>query len=119
MEENLNKENFWNELQIKYPDAMKIFCDWIDQYKNKVDWQKLFARRTFKISEEETSAEYENRISKFHEIPLAMQIGIWIEYVVERGGCNWTIENMFEINWREEIANFIMAEQINIIDYEL
>jgi hypothetical protein len=41
--ENLTKENFWNALTEKYPEQMKQFCAWIDEYKNRVNWDSLFS----------------------------------------------------------------------------
>lgn len=40
--ENLNKENFWDELYKKYPKGMKVFCDWIDEYKKQNNWDEFF-----------------------------------------------------------------------------
>lgn len=65
--QNLNKENFWNALEQKYPVAMQRFKEWIDAYKNEVDWSELFA-------------EYE---VKLHDIPIEMQLGILLRFVAE------------------------------------
>lgn len=71
--ENLNKENFWNEMYQKYPLAMKDFCSWIDEYKKRNDWNDLFHNK---------AASYDAKHSvKFHDIPIAMQMGIWREYL--------------------------------------
>lgn len=31
----LTKENCFNELQRMWPNAMKEFCDWVDEYKKR------------------------------------------------------------------------------------
>lgn len=70
---NLNKENFFNALMESNPKATKEFCDWIDKYKETVNWQHLFAtgpRRDF----------------KFHHLPFDMQIGILLRYIEEKEG---------------------------------
>ena len=64
--ENLNKENFWNELKENYPDAFEHFLAWIDEYKKLVEWDKLFAEGV-----------------KFHDVPLEIQAGILARYGTE------------------------------------
>jgi hypothetical protein len=73
--ENLNKENFWNALKLKYPEAVDNFCKWIDEYKKRedIDWYYLFG------NDKRDSMEH----IKFHDIPLEMQIGILLLYVKE------------------------------------
>lgn len=72
IESTLTKENFFNEVKEQYPNAMKHFLDWIDEYKKAVDWESLFGS------------------IKFHSIPYAMQYGIWIEY------CRQSLSDFFE-----------------------
>lgn len=80
--ENLNKENFWNEMFEKYPLSVTEFCIWIDGYKKRVEWDKLF-NGGIVVS---LSVGAETKAPKFHEIPLEMQFGIWMRYVVEAAG---------------------------------
>lgn len=61
---NLNKENFWDSCKKEFPAAMKDFCNWIDDYKKQNDWGNLIGKKV-----------------KFHDLPLAMQMGIWNEYL--------------------------------------
>lgn len=61
--DNLNKQEFWDQLNKDYPQAMKHFCNWIDWYKAANDWAFMFGTEV-----------------KYHTIPLAMQIGIFICY---------------------------------------
>jgi len=72
---NLDKENFWNRLQELYPLGMKVFCDWVDEYKRKNNWNDLFGNG--KITQRK---HYWSDV-KYHHIPLAFQIGMWIEFV--------------------------------------
>lgn len=75
--ETLTKENFWDEMSQKYPKAMKHFGEWIDQYKSEHDWDELF--RGNKVFGEHTY--YRSKPSpKYHELPIAMQFGIFIEW---------------------------------------
>lgn len=71
--DKLTKENFWNDLYAKHPDQMNKFCKWIDEYKERIDWRKLF------FTPHATHA----RDIKYHDLPIAMQIGIFLQYVAE------------------------------------
>ncbi len=94
--ENLNKENFWNEMYSKYPNAMKDFCTWIDLYKKGTQWDKLFS----------TSAYYHKSSPKFHDLPLAIQMGIWNEYL-----------DAYDIKrCKKEIENFLYATEEGMIE---
>lgn len=70
--ERLTKENFWNDLHDKHPEQMNKFCKWIDEYKERELWNILFARHTSGL-----------QAPKYHELPIAMQIGIFLQYVSE------------------------------------
>lgn len=72
--ENLNKENFWNALHEKCPDAMEHFMKWIDDYKKEIGWDGLFASGW---------ANPLNYHIKFHDIPFEMQNGIIARYELE------------------------------------
>lgn len=77
---SLTKENFWNELHEKYPKSVQQFCDWIDKYKKKVDWNKLF-----NSDSDWQDANGKNAPApKFHDLPIAMQIGILLQYMSEK-----------------------------------
>lgn len=71
---NLNKENFWNELHAKYPDAVDLFCKWIDKYKVEVGWDELF---------NQAGMPNEDKPVKFHDIPFEMQNGIIARFDIE------------------------------------
>lgn len=75
--DNLNKENFFNELMEKYPAATKDFCNWIDKYKDQNFWDRLFGNNY--------RDDHSNWI-KFHHIPMEMQIGIIFKYFSENVG---------------------------------
>ena len=82
----LSKEKFWNEIEQKYSAQFNHFAAWIDEYKKKVDWEKLF---NGDIGYEDTRRNgFGHTITvapKFHQLPDAMQIGIFIQYVIESG----------------------------------
>lgn len=68
--ENLTKENFFNEMKQKYPKAMDHFCVWIDQYKIRIGWANIFHGHMFQTP-------------KYHDLPIAWQIGIFFQYMME------------------------------------
>ena len=85
----LTKENFFDEMMTKYPKAMKKFCDWIDEYKKEVGWDGLFNAGYCKCLSEPIRW-VDSVVPKFHNIPYAMQYGIWIEY------CKQELSKYFE-----------------------
>lgn len=119
MKETLTKENFWDEMEQKYPKAMTHFKQWIDQYKSEHDWDKLFSTGFFKFSEEKTTTVVGElaqslivaQAPKYHELPIAMQFGIFTEYMLSAPeGCygiptvlsvgrGWLEDVKFNIDW--------------------
>jgi hypothetical protein len=79
----LTKENFWNDAFKRWPDQVAAFCKWIDEYKVRVDWKRLFAVRTYTNYDDGTRCEMELRQPKYHDLPIAMQIGIFIQFTFE------------------------------------
>lgn len=78
MKETLTKENFWNEMKQKYPKAMDHFKKWINQYKFEHDWDDLFNGGW---EREAYGGIDRTEAPKYHELPIAMQFGIFLEYV--------------------------------------
>src|SRR5687768_11595223 len=81
--QNLNKENFFNEIGKKYPQALAHFNQWIDEYKKEVGWDELFGN----VYRPDHSDEI-----KFHDLPYDMQNGIFARFDLEKFhgklGCN-------------------------------
>jgi hypothetical protein len=63
----MNKK-FWNALFESYPQAVQEFYDFIDQYKIDNKWEELFRKGI-----------------KFHDIPIELQLGVWISFLNEQG----------------------------------
>lgn len=76
---SLSKANFWNDLTEKYPEEMKHFCIWIDEYKKRVDWNTLFNSNSNWQNCDGKNAP----APKYHDLPIAMQVGIIIQYFIE------------------------------------
>lgn len=73
VDEPLTKENFWDTISKKYPEASKMFYDWIDKYKKSSNWNSLFAF--------EGMGTFFVKSVKFHDLPHAMQMGIWFAFL--------------------------------------
>jgi aromatic ring-opening dioxygenase catalytic subunit (LigB family) len=74
--EKLTKEDFWNSLKDSCPSEMEKFCQWIDDYKKRVDWKKLFNYGSPHYS----AMGHHN--PKYHDLPVAMQKGILLDYIL-------------------------------------
>jgi hypothetical protein len=89
----LTKETFWNEMMTTFPKSMKVFCKWIDEYKESVDWERLFGGNFSRLKPKNNITV--GRITpKFHDIPYEMQQGIWIHFIREKKDeffeqCEW------------------------------
>lgn len=77
--ENLTKENFWNEMEEKYSLAMEKFHKWINEYKKENNWDKLF-------NTTELPSDYMVEAPKFHDLPFAIQMGIFMQFQIELDG---------------------------------
>lgn len=102
----LTKENFWNDTMVSYPKATKLFCDWIDEYKKAVGWGNLFNKHYNTGNDNGW-----NLLPKFHDIPYAMQQGIWIAFVED------TISKFFE--QPEYSYSFDLEDDIKTVFFEL
>jgi hypothetical protein len=105
----LTLENFWNEMKLKYPNAVKDWCDWVDDYKKKVDWNGLFHDGKFT---ENTGIPV---TTKVHELPIALQVGLFIQY---RFDCRFH-PGLFEINsdWKEQFRRFFHVREAIITNH--
>ncbi len=88
--ENMNRK-FWIELAKKYPLGFKVFDNWLIKYQLEHDWYHMFR------------VKGDGKTIPFDELPLGMQIGIYIEFVTERGGCSWEVD-LYEMDWKEDMT---------------
>lgn len=80
MDYYLTKHDFWDEIELKYPKAIARFKEWINKYKSELNWDDLFNAGfevDFPTDIPATTAP------KYHELPVAMQFGIFMEYFKE------------------------------------
>lgn len=64
---NLNKPNFFQPLAEKYPEAIEKFCQWVDRFKERNNWDILFGGGVVTGP-------------KFHDLPYEMQYGILLSF---------------------------------------
>jgi hypothetical protein len=108
LEPTLTKENLWNEMMEKYPKATKAFCEWIDEYKKAVNWDGLFRQSNSR----DEKGDIVGGTKKYHELPYAMQYGIWIEF------CRQNIGKYFE--QPEHPSQFVdLAEDVKTLFSEI
>lgn len=93
LQPGLTKEGFWNGMMDKYPNATKEFCDWIDKYKEEVFWNTLFNGG---ISESQGHGEpiITSVAPKYHDLPYAMQLGIFLTYMNRFEDADDTIQEL-------------------------
>ena len=71
IEESLTKENFWNEIEQKYPNAFKVFSDWITEYFTSLEHDIFYY-------DKEDNDYYS---ITFRYLPHAMQHGICLAFI--------------------------------------
>lgn len=73
--ESLTRENFWNNIAEKYPDAMENFSEFLQVYKLSINWDSLFGDGL-----------------DFYQLPYEMQTGIIDKFIVMLGASGNKIE---------------------------
>ena len=73
MRKQLTKAGFWEPLKEECPRGMKLFVEFIDKYKAENDWDTLFGPFIY------------GEAPKYHDLPTAMQFGIFTEFVEGTG----------------------------------
>lgn len=82
----LTKENFFDDIEIRYPKAMAQFKTWLDQYKADNHWKELFneqkiATGSYQSQDGHLESDYKWLLApKFHELPAALQLGIFLQF---------------------------------------
>lgn len=82
----MNQRVFWYALSTQHPLQMHDFRNWIDEYKRRVHWPQLFNTGDMMNYGRMVGDNISQHNPKFHDLPQAMQIGIFIQYTVENGG---------------------------------
>jgi hypothetical protein len=101
--------DYFRVLKDKYPLGMQVFLDWIDEYKKAINWKSLF--NAGHSTQPGLSNSKQTVAPKYHELPGAMQVGIFIEFMKQRGGCEYEVD-LFVYSLREEFEN--MAKMLQL-----
>lgn len=109
---DFTKEGFWNPLSEKYPNSMKLFFNWIDNYKEENNWGDIFNEGD---SNGDDGCYRES--PKYHELPMAMQVGIFLEFVEDT--CNkYQLSFLFDgfVNIKYRISDYLKRLQNQRLD---
>ncbi len=88
----LTRQNFWNNILQKYPELYKIFIEWIAEYKARPECDFIF----FPSYDSELFPEEQKLVEYFENVPIALQIGIFLQYVAEEKEKFYGIEYYIE-----------------------
>lgn len=80
--EELSKLNFWDAIKVLYPKSFSFFEKWIDEYKADNGWKGLFNDQSWRADQ---AAAIHSVPPKFHELPFAMQFGIFTQFLADQG----------------------------------
>jgi hypothetical protein len=92
--ENLGNENFWDEMQKKYPMAVDVFKKWIAKYTDDPEWRSLFKSGIL-----------------FYDLPYEMQMGVMNRFFIETYAGEEEYMTNCHSRYREEMVKSI--EQLN------
>jgi hypothetical protein len=111
---NLKLKDF-DKIKALYPNGFMAFDEWLTAYRERVSWPKLFNSD----SDWQDMHGKNAKAPKYHELPGAMQAGIWIQFMKERGGCSWEVD-LFDWELLEDITGAMpMLEDENQEKYGL
>lgn len=107
--DKMTKAGYWDQLMADYPDQMNDFCTWIDEYKRREGWAILF--NTGRLLNRDLVQSLDTSIAihdpKFHDLPNAMQIGVFIQYTVEMGDIPFITLETLNFNETYNMTGFI------------
>lgn len=77
MIQKLTKEEFWDTIKEKYPKAFEHFHEWLTKYKEEVYYPVFDVNYSYNKN---FNLVIGKNCPKYHELPVAMQFGIFTEY---------------------------------------
>lgn len=89
---------FWSATKAKAPLTYDAFALWIDEYKQKIGWNNLFAPQT-----------------KFHDLPMEFQIGVISKFLADEVGAD-VDEGLIEELLSKFVPLFALLELRKYID---
>jgi hypothetical protein len=110
--EKMTKANFWDGLKTEYPDQTTDFLMWLDEWKRRERWNELFGEGH--LYAKGVGEQLIVRNVKFHDLPNAMQIGIFIQYTVETGAHPFHCQDELIMDaWQMAIGQWFSREKEN------
>lgn len=78
MEDKKLNSEFWSDIKEKFVGEMQEFNEWIEKYKSLTGWEHIF-------NPNYAMEGMSWRRITFYDLPDAMQVGIFMQYVSESG----------------------------------
>ena len=111
----MTKADFWDTLKAEYPDEFLDFALWIDEWKRREKWNELFGEG--RLYANDVGQQLIVRNVKFHDLPNAMQIGIFIQYTVETGAHPFHPEDELMMDsWQKGIGQWFEIQHQTVND---
>ena len=111
--EKMTKANFWNVLEAEYPEQTADFRRWLSEYARREGIDRLFDAQ-----HSADGGQIRQTVTLipvgFHDLPNAMQIGIFIQYTVETGAHPFHCEDELTMEyWQIAIGQWFSREKEN------
>lgn len=74
--DNILNTQFWSDIKEKFVGEFEEFNEWLNEYSKKTNWERIF-------NPNYTMEGMMWRGITFYDLPDAMQIGIFMQYVSE------------------------------------
>lgn len=89
----MTKEIFWDPLYAQSGGRLQQFCDWIDEYKKAVGWDETFGKDLH-----------------FHDLPIAMQIGVIFHYFGAHGAVLIDFNPSNMASWVDDVRGALLYQ---------
>ncbi len=98
--------DFFENLLKQYPFAHKAFFMWFAKFKERPECVAFF----------HPISVHPGNHPSWAEMPGPLQIGIWMEFIMERGGCQWKVDDLFSFDWKQDITEMfqLIHEELSI-----
>lgn len=97
---------FWDELHKTYEIDVEYFYNWIDKYKKTIGWNALYRPLT-------SGGARGFSYPKFHDMPTAIQFGIFLQFVSEKGHTETVQLPLTKKGMADFVANYFFHRHYN------
>lgn len=97
---------FFGHLFKEYPLGHNAFFKWLAEFKQRPEC----------IAFSHPIGLQPGDYPSWGQMPGPLQVGIWIEFCMERGGCTWRIPNLFSYDWKQDMTEMfrLMHEELSM-----